>query len=140
VSTAAKGTTARHVLDAAVKQGINLRPIDDTTVGIAFDETTERRHVVALLAAFGAEAQAAKLDALASAAAPLSSAVVRSDAILSHPVFNTHRSETQLLRYIHKLQAKVRTGWVWGMALASPHPPPSSSTLCDRLSGRRTCR
>ncbi|MET3935886.1 glycine dehydrogenase [Arthrobacter sp. OAP107] len=88
---------AAGIIAAAEQKGINLRSIDADTVGISADETTTTAIVADLLAAFGAEAVEAT-DGFA-----LDAAVERSSAYLQHPVFNTHRSETQLLRYIRKL-------------------------------------
>ncbi|WP_442856748.1 aminomethyl-transferring glycine dehydrogenase [Arthrobacter sp. QXT-31] len=88
---------AAAIVAAAEQKGINLRSIDADTVGISTDETTTTAIVADVLAAFGATAVEAG-DGFA-----LETAVERSSAYLQHPVFNTHRSETQLLRYIRKL-------------------------------------
>jgi glycine dehydrogenase len=50
----AQGRKAKDVLAAAVARGINLRPIDDATVGLNLDETTLRQDLVGVLEAFGA--------------------------------------------------------------------------------------
>jgi glycine dehydrogenase len=88
---------ARKVLTAAEARGINLRFIDEDTVGVSIDETTTAATLSAVAVAFGAgpvgDAQGFELPA----------AVLRTSEFLQHPVFNTHRSETQLLRYIRKL-------------------------------------
>ncbi|ELT42578.1 glycine dehydrogenase, partial [Arthrobacter nitrophenolicus] len=88
---------ARKVLTAAEARGINLRFIDEDTVGVSIDETTTAATLSAVAVAFGAgpvgDAQGFELPA----------AVLRTSDFLQHPVFNTHRSETQLLRYIRKL-------------------------------------
>lgn len=99
-----KGQTAEGILAAGVAAGFNLRQIDATTVGISVDEQTNRQHIDAVFSVFGVKN--ANLDALAAGVAPVSAAAARTSAYLTHPVFNTHHSETQLLRYIHKLQAK----------------------------------
>ncbi|MFE4541323.1 aminomethyl-transferring glycine dehydrogenase [Arthrobacter sp. NPDC056727] len=88
---------AAGIIAAAEQKGINLRSIDADTVGISADETTTPAVVAGVLAVFGATAVEAA-DGFA-----LEAAVERSSAYLQHPVFNTHRSETQLLRYIRKL-------------------------------------
>ena len=88
---------AAAVIAAAEARGINLRSIDANTVGISTDETTTTTIVDAVLASFGATATAA------TGVFTLDAAVVRSSSYLQHPVFNTYRSETQLLRYIRKL-------------------------------------
>jgi glycine dehydrogenase len=98
------GESADTVLAAAAKAGYNLRRVNDTTVGISVDERTTREHLTGLLKAFGVVKP--NLDALAATVPALSSGAARTSAYLTHPVFNTHRSETQLLRYIAKLQGK----------------------------------
>ncbi|MDQ0851540.1 glycine dehydrogenase [Arthrobacter sp. B3I9] len=88
---------AEEVLAAAEARGINLRGIDADTVGISADEATTAAIVADVVAAFGA---AVVTD---GSAFGLDSTVQRTSAYLQHPVFNTHRSETQLLRYIRRL-------------------------------------
>jgi len=88
---------ADKVIAAAEARGINLRIIDADTVGVSVDETTTPEVLSAVAVAFGAgpvgDAEGFELPA----------SVVRTSDFLQHPVFNTHRSETQLLRYIRKL-------------------------------------
>ncbi|MFP3459600.1 aminomethyl-transferring glycine dehydrogenase [Arthrobacter globiformis] len=88
---------ATKVITAAEARGINLRLIDADTVGVSVDETTTADVLSAVAVAFGAGPVG---DA---AGFELPEAVLRSSGYLQHPVFNTHRSETQLLRYIRKL-------------------------------------
>jgi glycine dehydrogenase len=88
---------ADKVIAAAEARGINLRLIDADTVGVSVDETTTPEVLSAVAVAFGAGPVG---DA---AGFELPSGVVRTSDFLQHPVFNTHRSETQLLRYIRKL-------------------------------------
>jgi glycine dehydrogenase len=88
---------AAGIVAAAEAKGINLRSIDADTVGFSTDETTTPAVVAQVLEAFGARL-AEVTDAFG-----LDAAVERSSDFLQHPVFNTHRSETQLLRYIRKL-------------------------------------
>ena len=88
---------AAKVIAAAEARGINLRVIDADTVGVSVDETTTPEVLAAVAVAFGAgpvgSAQGLELP----------ESVLRSSDFLQHPVFNTHRSETQLLRYIRRL-------------------------------------
>ncbi len=84
---------------------INLRAIDASSVGISLDETTTRDDVIALARVFGAEIT--DIDALdVQAADALPKALARSSAFLQHPVFNTHHSEHELLRYLRSLADK----------------------------------
>ncbi|MET4094919.1 glycine dehydrogenase [Arthrobacter sp. UYCu712] len=92
---------AEQIVAAAEAKGINLRGIDADTVGISADEATTAAIVADVVAAFGATGtHAASGD---GSAFGLDHAVQRTSDYLQHPVFNTHRSETQLLRYIRRL-------------------------------------
>ncbi|WP_427173631.1 aminomethyl-transferring glycine dehydrogenase [Arthrobacter sp. 92] len=88
---------AAEIIAAAEAKGINLRAIDTDTVGISTDEATTAAIVADVVAAFGASV----VDSVDGFG--LDPAVERTSDYLQHPVFNTHRSETQLLRYIRRL-------------------------------------
>ncbi len=95
------------VADAEVA-GINLRLIDQDTVGIATDETTTPAHLAAVAGAFGvddagARLAAAELDLRAGAGDALPESLHRTSEYMTHPVFHTVRSETQMLRYLRRL-------------------------------------
>ncbi|MFN3923490.1 MAG: aminomethyl-transferring glycine dehydrogenase [Pseudarthrobacter sp.] len=94
---------AAGIVAAAEAKGINLRSIDADTVGFSTDETTTPDIAGRVLDAFGVKAPGVPATANGDSAFALDSAVERSTDFLQHPVFNTHRSETQLLRYIRKL-------------------------------------
>lgn len=81
--------------------GFNLRAIDGASVGISLDETTTRDEVVALAKLFGAEIDIEALDTATADALPKARA--RDTQFLTHPVFNTHHSEHELLRYMRML-------------------------------------
>ncbi|MFC0677425.1 aminomethyl-transferring glycine dehydrogenase [Lysobacter korlensis] len=102
-----------HVVDVdaaaihakAREAGINLREIDGRSLGISLDETTTRQDVVDIAALFGAHIT--DVDALDSSAADsLPSGLLRTSKFLQHPVFNTHHSEHELLRYMRSLSDK----------------------------------
>ncbi|MFE0500714.1 aminomethyl-transferring glycine dehydrogenase [Lysobacter soli] len=101
-----------HVVDVdadaihakAVEARINLRRIDGRSLGISLDETTTRADVVALAALFGAKVDVDALDATVEDALP--NGLLRTSAFLTHPVFNTHHSEHELLRYMRSLADK----------------------------------
>jgi len=97
-------TIALHVpdgADAVVTRarvvGISVRRIDDTTVGIALDESTTPAVVEQLIGVFGAVGT----PTLAGNSIP--PALQRSSDILVHPVFRTYHSESQMLRYLRTL-------------------------------------
>ncbi|MFZ9846447.1 MAG: glycine dehydrogenase (aminomethyl-transferring), partial [Candidatus Limnocylindrus sp.] len=92
---------ADELLAAAASAGFELRRLDATGIGLACDELTSDADVAALLNVFGATGAAA-----GAAADSLPVALRRSDAILTHPVFTLHRSESEMLRYIFRLAEK----------------------------------
>ncbi|MDR0702010.1 MAG: aminomethyl-transferring glycine dehydrogenase [Azoarcus sp.] len=94
-------------LAAAEAAGYNLRRIDEATLGITLDETTTRADLIALIRAFGIHTDDGALDTLdrrAAAADFIPPALLRDDAILTHPVFNTHHTEHAMSRYLKRLQ------------------------------------
>ncbi|MES2403143.1 MAG: aminomethyl-transferring glycine dehydrogenase [Pseudomonadota bacterium] len=92
-----------HVMANAAH--INLRHIDDQSLAIALDETTTRDDVVQLASLFGARID--DIDALdRETADALPAALVRTSAFLTHPVFNSYRSEHEMLRYLRQLADK----------------------------------
>jgi glycine dehydrogenase len=99
------GIDADAVHARAQAEGINLRRIDARSLGISLDETTTRDDVVALAALFGADAvDIDGLDLDTHDALPES--LLRHSSFLTHPVFNTHHSEHELLRYMRSLADK----------------------------------
>ncbi|MES9589567.1 aminomethyl-transferring glycine dehydrogenase [Streptomyces sp. NPDC094045] len=94
------GKAADVVADARGR-GVNLRLVDADLVSLACDETTTRTQIAAVWAAFGADGDIEELDATAGDALP--EGLLRTDEILTHPVFHQHRSETAMLRYLRKL-------------------------------------
>ena len=99
------GIDAAAVHAKAAEAGINLRHVDESSLALSLDETTTRADVIALAGLFGATID--DLDALDAATADaLPETLVRSDDFLTHPVFNTHHSETEMLRYLRSLSDK----------------------------------
>jgi glycine dehydrogenase len=93
---------AAAVVAAAELAGVNLRLVDDDTVGIACDEATRREHLASVWAAFGAVLTVADVERF-DAVFELPSALRRTSEFLTHPVFSAHRSETAMLRYLRRL-------------------------------------
>ncbi|MEO1269447.1 MAG: aminomethyl-transferring glycine dehydrogenase [Myxococcota bacterium] len=101
--------TARLV-QAARDAGMNLRQIDDQRLTIALDETTEVEDLRALWTLFS-DGQPERITWTAEGLAAeqvegFNAPLGRTSAYLTHPIFHTHRSETELLRYIHRLQSR----------------------------------
>jgi glycine dehydrogenase len=101
------GVNAEAVHKASLAAGINLRTIDDKLVGVTLDESVNAIELVALINIFRKAASASAIS-ISELPTPSSSAVpkalARTTDILTHPVFNKHHSETEMLRYIHHLQ------------------------------------
>ncbi|EMD41915.1 hypothetical protein CERSUDRAFT_110471 [Gelatoporia subvermispora B] len=107
VTGAAKDAGAVHA--AAGAAGINLRQVDSTHVGITLDESVGVEDVVDLVNVFASAASApsvsaSELSLTTSTAVP--ETLQRTSQTLPHPVFNSHHSETEMLRYIYHLQSK----------------------------------
>ncbi|MGH7177236.1 MAG: aminomethyl-transferring glycine dehydrogenase, partial [Tepidisphaeraceae bacterium] len=81
------------------KQGLNVRRYDDGSFGISLDETTSLTDVHALLRIVAGEAD----PGVAQRQSLISN---RQSDFLTHPVFNTHHSETEMLRYVFKLMSR----------------------------------
>ena len=99
-----KDVDAKAIHAKAAAARINLRAIDSDAVGISLDETTTRADIVALGQLFGATVDVDALDAATADALP--AGLVRTSEFLTHPVFNTHHSEHELLRYLRSLADK----------------------------------
>ncbi|MBL0138702.1 MAG: aminomethyl-transferring glycine dehydrogenase [Bacteroidetes bacterium] len=101
------GELTNAIRKAALEQKINLRYIGDKKIAISFDETTTGDELDRLLSLF-ATAKGKSLPALSKTSKLLisESAFARSSAYLTHPVFNQHHSETEMLRYITGLENK----------------------------------
>jgi glycine dehydrogenase len=102
------GTGSDEIIERAVTRGINLRYMDETSVCIALDETVREEDLTALLEIFGEKnGEAVSIDELVdSAETRYDERFNRTTPYLTHPVFNTHRSETELLRYMRKLESR----------------------------------
>ncbi|MDQ6828873.1 MAG: aminomethyl-transferring glycine dehydrogenase [Gemmatimonadota bacterium] len=93
---------ARAIVDQARESGINLRQLDDACIGIALDETVRESDLADIAKAFGAAAVALTIDQSATYDAPFA----RTAPYLTHPVFSKHHSETEMLRYMRKLESR----------------------------------
>jgi glycine dehydrogenase len=98
------------ILEIAQVRQINLRTLDTNAVGITLDETTTIEDLQDLFEIFaGSDSLPFTWQELTSPLLPCSPAplsLARTSNYLAHPVFNRYHSETELLRYLHRLQAK----------------------------------
>ncbi|MDR3370855.1 aminomethyl-transferring glycine dehydrogenase [Rhodoferax sp.] len=106
--TVTTGGATSLIADSAVKTGANLRFVSQTSLGISLDETTTRADVEALWSFFanaagGASRTLTFAQVESKATTLLPAALLRVSSYLSHPVFNSHHSETGMLRYIRRL-------------------------------------
>lgn len=94
------GARRDDIVKRALAEKINLG-LSDSILRIAFDEITTPATVEAVWRAFGGTLAYAEIDATTRDALP--EELKRTTPFLTHPVFHTHRSETELLRYMRKL-------------------------------------
>ncbi len=94
---------ADDVVDAAADRTINLWRVDADHVGISIDETTTPEVIDAVLEAFRVDTRVASV---ADARSGLPAELARTSEFMAHPVFSMYRSETEMLRYMRKLQQK----------------------------------
>ena len=92
------GRSQAEILADAGERRINLRAFDDGDIGIALDETVGEADPADLLAVFGGTGE------VAPARAEIADAFRRTTAYLEHPVFHRYRSETEMLRYLKRLE------------------------------------
>ncbi len=90
----------------ATAAGMNLRLIGDDRIGIALDETTNRDDLAALCEVLGADADLDALDNAAQGQVAYPSALAREMDYLTHPIFSQYHSETEMLRYMRRLEDK----------------------------------
>jgi glycine dehydrogenase len=94
-------------LDTAEQKKINLRKLSPTSICIAIDETTTLRDIGELVDVFSQGKVAEEFETVAemwSRAIPKE--LERRSSFLTHPVFNQYHSETEMLRYIRKLEGR----------------------------------
>jgi glycine dehydrogenase len=93
--------TARTIAQRATEFSINLRTIDDHTIGVSLDETTD--DLSDLIRVFDGSPADLVND---SDAHKIPESLLRTSEFLSHPVFNTHHTETEMLRYLRRLESR----------------------------------
>jgi glycine dehydrogenase len=95
------------ILEHAAKVGCNLRALGQRAVGISFDETTTPRDIELLMAVFrGTTVRDFDDDDLGEPPIRIPQSAIRNAEFLTHPIFNTHDTETEMLRYLKKLESR----------------------------------
>jgi glycine dehydrogenase len=93
------GLLQRGVLQAAVREGVNLRKVGRTKIGISLDERTRPETVEAVWRAFGIERKCEGVEAEYRVPDQL----IRQSDYLTHPIFHMNRAETEMMRYMRRL-------------------------------------
>jgi len=107
--TVATGARTEAIIAAALREGANLRRLTADHIAVTLDETTTRADLEALWRWFAPKGATKRpsVAAYEKGIEPLiPPALRRTSTFLTHPVFNTHHSETEMLRYIRSLADK----------------------------------
>jgi glycine dehydrogenase len=100
------GDKAQAIIDAAREKHINLRAAGSQVI-VAFDELTTSADVDDLLGVFAGDKKAPTSDSLASSVdARYDERFARTSPFMTHEIFNSYHSETEMLRYLHRLESK----------------------------------
>lgn len=104
------GVTVTEIKEIAEKESINFRYIENRSIGISLDERTNIGDLQSILEVFASAAEKdpvyVKHSELDEGASVLASDLVRGDDYLTHKVFNSYHSETEMMRYIKRLENK----------------------------------
>ena len=96
------GENTDSLLEAASQKGINLRKINKNFIGISLDESVDEQVLKNILSVFSIKSVKEPKEETSS----IPKALLRTSKYLQHPVFNTYRTETEMLRYIKRLYEK----------------------------------
>ncbi|HEY5991445.1 MAG TPA: aminomethyl-transferring glycine dehydrogenase, partial [Candidatus Udaeobacter sp.] len=95
------------ILEHAAKSDCNLRALGPRAVGISFDETTTPRDIEVVMSIFrGTTVRDFADDDLGEPPLRIPQFAIRTSDFLAHPIFNTHDTETEMLRYLKKLESR----------------------------------
>src|SRR5213080_191177 len=105
--------SSRDLVERAARAGCNLRAVTDHAISIALDETTTDSDIKTLMSIFRGTAVRDYADENLDSSSfriPLSQSgigpAIRNSPFLTHPVFNTYQSETEMLRYLRRLESR----------------------------------
>jgi glycine dehydrogenase len=95
------------IIEHGEKAGCNLRPFGPRAVGISFDETSTNRDIELLMSIFrGTHVRDFADDDLGEPPIRVPQFAIRNSDFLTHPIFNRHDTETEMLRYLKKLESR----------------------------------
>src|SRR5438270_10119351 len=98
---------SRDLIERADRVGMNLRALGPHAVGIALDETSTNDEIEKLMSLFrGTHVRDFADDDLDEAVFEIPQFAVRTSQFLTHPVFNSHHTETEMLRYLRRLESR----------------------------------
>ena len=100
--TIAAGSAASAIVERVRDAGMAIRELGDGRLGVSLDEATTPEEVAALASAFCGHA----VELTPADAEPFTAALARTSEFLTHPTFHQYRSETEMLRWIHRLQSR----------------------------------
>ena len=99
--------SSRDLIERAARAGCNLRAVSDHAISIALDETTTGSDIETLMSIFRGTAVRDYADEnLDSSSYRIPQSAIRNSPFLTHPVFNTYQSETEMLRYLRRLESR----------------------------------
>jgi glycine dehydrogenase len=98
--------SSSDLLNRAAKSGCNLRKLGQHAVGISLDETTNERDLEDLISVFRGDHAHEFAEQSNGAGFRLPPSALRFSSFLTHPVFNTHHTETEMLRYLRRLESR----------------------------------
>ena len=99
--------SSRDLVERAARAGCNLRAVSDHAISIALDETTTDSDIETLMSIFRGTAVRDYADEnIDSSRFRIPHSAIRNSPFLTHPVFNTYQSETEMLRYLRRLESR----------------------------------
>ena len=99
--------SSRDLVERAARAGCNLRAVSDHAISIALDETTTDSDIETLMSIFrGTAVRDYSDENLDSSSFRIPESAIRNSPFLTHPVFNTYQSETEMLRYLRRLESR----------------------------------
>ncbi len=100
------GPRRKEVLAKAAEASINFRIFDDESIGITLDETVSEEDLEILLGLFSDNQSVSVPELSETEHRDIPQEFIRTSAFLTHPVFNSHHTETGLMRYLHRLESR----------------------------------